>query len=241
MRKKNAPGLGLVLAAGVLCCTSASASAHSIKAPPAEAVQASFDIIETTIVTRGDTAVFTTRVRGEAGKDKPDATGKFEGSSVYAYVWPTSLDSGEIGFDQGQGIVALAVTFHPDFDDAANGGKNRHVWHPHWVVLAEDKACGGGLKVVDIPEGTNPKVPETWPGVPLLIDSPEYPTTFKSDTVDVEIPLALIGGISGASYDGVTAGLKVNGNLHAPLLCVSDVFKVASGNLSLPGKVVPGE
>jgi hypothetical protein len=156
-------------------------------------------------------------------------------------VWPTTLDSGEIGFEEKQGIVALAVTFHPDFDDAANGGKNRHVWHPHWVVLAEDKACGGGLKVIDIPEGKKPKVPKTWPGVPLLIDSPEYPTTFKGDVVDVEIPLSLINGIKGASFDGVTAGLKVNGNLHASLLCVSNVFKIASGNLSLPGKVDPAK
>ena len=229
------------LVAGTASLWLSTASAHSVKAEPNEAVNASFDIIETVIATKGDSAIFTTRVRGEAGKDKPDATGKFEGSSVYAYVWPTSLDSGAIGFDKGQGIVALAVTFHPDFDDAAKGGKNRHVWHPHWVVLAEDKACGGGLKVIDIPEGTKPKVPETWPGVPLLIDSPEYPTTFKGDTVDVEIPLLLIGGLAGASYDGVTAGLKVNGNLHAPLLCVDNVFKVASGNLSLPGKVMPAE
>jgi hypothetical protein len=77
--------------------------------------------------------------------------------------------------------------------------------------------------------------------VPLLIDSPEYPTNFKGDTVDVTIPLSLINGIKGASFDGVTAGLKVNGNLHAPLLCVSDVFKVASGDLSLPGKVHPAK
>lgn len=229
------------LIAGTASLWLTAASAHSIKAEPSDAVQASFDIIETTITAKGETAIFSTRVRGEAGKDKPDATGKFEGSSVYAYVWPTSLDSGAIGFDEKQGIVALAVTFHPDFDDAANGGKNRHIWHPHWVVLAQDKACGGGLKVIDIPEGAKPKVPATWPGVPLLIDSPEYPTEFKGDRVDVEIPLPLIGGIVGASYDGVTAGLKVNGNLHAPLLCVSNVFKVASGNLSLPGKVMPAE
>lgn len=225
------------IAAGTAALWLTAAAAHSIEAAPSEAVQAAFDIVETTIVTKGDTAVFTTRVRGEAGKDKPDATGKFEGSSVYAYVWPTSLNSGEIGFDKDQGIVALAVTFHPDFDDAAFGAKNRHIWHPHWVVLAKDEACGAGLKVIDIPEGTKPKVPETWPGVPLLIDSPDYPTSFKDETVDVEIPLSLIGGIKGASFDGVTAGLKVNGNLHAPLLCVSNVFKVASGNLSLPGKV----
>lgn len=229
------------LVAGVAALWLGDATAHSIEAAPSQAVQAAFDIIETTIVTKGDAAVFTTRVRGEAGKDKPDATGKFEGSDVYAYVWPTSLNSGEIGFEKDKGIVALAVTFHPDFDDAAFGGKNRHIWHPHWVVLAEDKACGAGLKVVDIPKGSKPKVPETWPGVPLLIDSPEYPTNFKGETVDVEIPLSLIGGIKGASFDGVTVGLKVNGNLHAPLLCVSNVFKVASGNLSLPGEVIAAD
>jgi hypothetical protein len=105
-------------------------------------------------------------------------------------------------------------------------------------VLNKDKACAGGLKVTDIPDGAKPKLPATWPGVPLLIDSPDYPTVLKGDRVDVAIPLSLIGGITGASYDGVTAGLKI---LHAPLLCVDNVFKVASGNLSLPGKVMPAK
>ncbi|MGB3834498.1 MAG: hypothetical protein WA975_21840 [Mesorhizobium sp.] len=223
----------------VLPATRGHAHDNAVKADPSEAVTASFDIIETSIVTEGDNAVFTTRVRGEAGIDKPDATGKFEGSSVYAYVWPTSLNSADIGFDADKGIVALAVTFHPDFDDAAYGGENRHVWHPHWVVLGEDAACPGGLKVHDIPDGTTPKVPPTWPNVPLLIDSPDYPTNFTGDTVEVSIPVALIGGIADASFDGVTAGLKVNANLHAPLLCVDNVFKVASGDLSLPGEVAP--
>jgi len=218
-----------------------SAQAHSIRTDPTEAVTASFDIIETRIVTRDDTAVFTTRVRGEAGMDKPDETGAFAGSNVFAYVWPTSLNSADIGFEPDQGLVALAVTFHPDFDDAAYGGKNRHIWHPHWVVLSPDEACGAGLKVNDIPAGTTPRVPPTWPEVPLLIDSPEYPTTFSGDVVEVAIPLSLIGGIAGAAFDGVTAGLKVNADLHAPLLCVDNVFDIASGDLGLPGRVVPAD
>jgi hypothetical protein len=227
--------------AGTLSLWLGSAVAHPVTAEPSKSVKASFDIIETQIVTKGDKAIFSTRVRGEAGTDKPAASGKFEGSGVYAYVWPTSLNSGDIGFDKDQGIVALAVTFHPDFDDAAYKGKNRDVWHPHWVVLNKDKACAGGLKVTDIPDGAKPKLPATWPGVPLLIDSPDYPTVLKGDRVDVAIPLSLPGGITGASYDGVTAELKINGNLHAPLLCVDNVFKVASGNLSLPGKVMPAK
>lgn len=233
----------LIAAAATLsfCLPFSLAQAQAIKPKPAEAVMAAFDIIETSIVTKADKAVFLTRVRGQAGSDKPAATGKFEGSDVYAYVWPTSLNSDAVGFEKDQGIVALAVTFHPDFDDAAYGGKNRHKWHPHWVVLNEDKACGAGLKVTDIPKDAKPKLPPTWPNVPLLIDSPDYPTVLQGDTVAVEIPLKLLGGIHGASYDGVTSGLKVNGNLHAPLLCVSNVFKIASGNLSLPGKVAPAK
>ena len=34
----------------------------------------------------------------------------------------------------------------------------------------------------------------------------------------------------------MTAGLRVDAGVHAPPLCVVDVFKIASGNLSLPGK-----
>jgi hypothetical protein len=120
-----------LLAAGTIPLWLGTAVAHPIKAEPSPAVRASFDIVETTIVTKGDTAVFTTRVRAEAGKDKPGATGAFRGSDVYAYVWPTSLNSGDVGFDRDRGIVALAVTFHPDFDDGAYGKKNRDVWHPH--------------------------------------------------------------------------------------------------------------
>ncbi|HRD77677.1 MAG TPA: hypothetical protein PK264_17365 [Hyphomicrobiaceae bacterium] len=138
--------------------------------------------------------------------------------------------------------MALAATFHPDFDDASKRAKsatNRDRWHAHWVILNEDIACPGGLKVKDIPAGTTPKLPPDWPGAPILIDSPEYKTELSGDIVEVHVPLAEIGALANASFDGVTAGLKVNANLHAPLLCVINVFKVASGNLSLPGRVAP--
>jgi hypothetical protein len=39
------------------------------------------------------------------------------------------------------------------------------------------------------------------------------------------------------SFDGVASGLRVNTEMKAPLLCVTDVFKIVSGDLSLPGKV----
>lgn len=239
MKTPTTRAFGLAIAA--FCLGGGAAPAHEIKSASDAKVNAAFDIVETRITTENGHAIFRTRVRGEAGAEKPKAAGKFAGAGVYAYVWPTSLNSADIGFEKDQGIVALAVTFHPDFDDAAKGAKNRDRWHPHWVVLGEDKACPGGLKVRDIPEGAKPKLPETWPGAPILIDSPEYKTALSGASVEVHVPLEKIGALASASFDGVTAGLRVNGNLHAPLLCVENVFKVASGNLSLPGKVVPGK
>ncbi|MEW5686931.1 MAG: hypothetical protein AB1942_18590 [Pseudomonadota bacterium] len=226
--------INLALAATILGAIAAPTSAQPISSPVDAAKPAPFDIVRTQVVSQGADVVFRVQVSGRAGELKPKAVGQFAGSAVYSYVWPTSLDSASVGFDGGQGILALAVTFHPDFDDAAYGGVNRHVWHPHWVVLVKDDACGkGALKVRDIPAGATPKVPPTWPKVPLLIDSPTYPMSIATDTVEVKVPAT----VEGVKFDGVTSALKVNANLHAPLLCISDVFDVASGDLSLPGRI----
>jgi hypothetical protein len=211
---------------------------NAIIAAPGGAPLASFDLLWTSVRRAGDTMVFTSTTSGRAGVDRPTATGQFAGSDVYAYVWPTSLDSSVVGFGAKQGILALAVTFHPDFDDGANGAKNRMTWHVHWVVLQPDDTCGkGSLKVKDIPDGTKPNLPATWPGVPLLISSPNYTPALQGTSVTVRVPLRDIGFSQSFRYDGVTAGLKVNADLHSPLLCIADVFKVVSGDLSLPGVV----
>ena len=55
--------------------------------------------------------------------------------------------------------------------------------------------------------------------------------------VEVRVPFDDIGVVNTASFDGVTAVLRVNASVHDPLLCVANVFKIASGNISLPGKV----
>ena len=92
------------------------------------------------------------------------------------------------------------------------------------------------MKVIDIPEGATPRLPATWPGLPLLIDSPGWQPIMDAQTVEVRVPFADIGALEAATFDGVTSGLRVNANVHAPLLCVTDVFDVASGDLSLPGR-----
>lgn len=80
-------------------------------------------------------------------------------------------------------------------------------------------------------------MPATWPGLPIYIDSPGYTPLFDGPEVIVNVPFTDASIITGASYDGITSALRVNANIHAPLLCVTDVFDVASGELSLPGKV----
>lgn len=221
----------------------------SIKAEADKAVQAPFDIVRTRITTEGNTAVFHMAVSGKAGASRPTPTGKVAGSSVFSYVWPTSLDSAIVGFESKAGILAFAVTSHPDFDDTplfdenGDGDPNNDgdVWHSHWVVLQPDEACGkDALKVVDIPEGTKPRLPKTWPGLPILIDSPGWQPLFKEESVKVRVPFDDIGAVEETTFDGVTAALRVNASVHNPFLCVVDVFKVASGDLSLPGKVEQG-
>lgn len=217
-----------------------------ITSEPGAGVLAPFDIVHTRITTEGNVAIFHMAVSGAAGESHPAPSGALAGSGVFAYVWPTSLDAGSVGFDPGAGILAMTATAHPDFDDTPlfdeNGdgdrGNDGDVWHSHWVVLGPDEACGpGALKVIDIPEGATPRLPPTWPGLPLLIDSPGWQPVLSTETVEIRVPFADIDPVEAMTFDGVTTGLRVNANVHAPLLCVADVFDVASGNLSLPGRV----
>ena len=217
-----------------------------IKPKADKAVLAPFDIVHAKITTEGNVAIFHMGVSGRAGVSKPTPSGKLAGSSVFSYVWPTSIDAYEVGFERNAGILALAVTSHPDFDDTplldengdANRGNDGGLWHMHWVVLGPDEACGkGGLKVKDIAQGAKPRLPKTWPGLPLLLDSPGWQPSISASKVEVRVPFDDITVVNAASFDGVTAGLRVNASAHAPLLCVANVFKIASGNLSLPGKV----
>ncbi len=241
------------LAAALACtglCHAAMAhdGAHTggIQSKPAAAAQAPYDIVHTRISTAGNVAVFHMQVSGKAGASKPTRTGKLASSSVFSYVWPTTMDPATVGFEAKSGILAFAVTSHPDFDDTPLFDENGDgrldndggVWHSHWVVLKPDDACGkGALKVVDIRAGAKPRLPRTWPGLPILIDSPGWSPTFKGGTLEVKVPFEDIGAVQAAGFDGVTAALRVNASVHNPLLCVVNVFKVASGDLSLPGKV----
>jgi hypothetical protein len=247
----------LTLAAGSLAWAAASrADADEITSArgdakttlPSRPSVAPFDLVRTSVRRAGTMLVFTEQVVGRAGATHPSANGRLAGSSVFSYVWPTSLDPSTVGFEARTGTLALAATVHPDFDDTPKYDENGDgdpandgdLWHAHWVVLTSDSACGAGaLKVRDIAPGTTPKLPATWPGLPLFIDSPGYEPQLSGNTIRVSVPLKELGFPTTFSFDGVTAALRVNASVHDPLLCVADVFDVASGTLSLPGRVTP--
>lgn len=218
----------------------------AIRSDADSSVTAAFDILAAHAHRDGNAITFHMTTGGTAGAERPTAQGGLAGAPVWSYVWPTSLDPATVGFEGKSGILALAATSHPDFDDTplydengdsdmANDGEE---WHSHWVVLAPNEACGpSALSVRDIGENETPILPATWPGLPLFIDSPGFEPVFDGPEIAVSVVFADPEAATGASFDGVTAALKVNANVHAPLLCVTDVFDVASGNLSLPGKI----
>jgi hypothetical protein len=232
-----------------LAVLAAPALAHgpgAVIAAPSPDVRAPFDILAAHVERDGRTLVFRMTAAGAAGSETPPPTGALGGAPVFAYVWPTSLDPATVGFEGGGGLLAFVATSHPDFDDTplfdedANGDPSDDGarWHSHWVVLAPTEACGAGaLAVRDIPEGATPAMPGTWPGLPLYLDSPGWTPLFAGPEVTARVPFDDPSVLDGMAFDGVTAALRVDANLHAPLLCVTDVFDVASGNLDLPGRV----
>ena len=246
----------IVLATAALAAGAPVAAAHEASAPGAAAhasgarsatapstIRPTLDITSASVTVTDATARFRITTKSRPGAVRPRRTGHLAGAGVQSYVWPTSLDPSVVGFPAASGILSLAVTSHPDFDDTPlfdeDGDGDRaddgREWHSHWVVLHPDASCGGGLKVVDIADGATPELPATWPGLPLLIDSPGWQPVFGARRVEVVVPFHDRAVLRSAHFDAVTAALQVNADLHAPLLCVTQAQDVLSGDLSLPG------
>ncbi len=120
----------------------------AVVSPAGSGTSAPFDILAAHVHRAGNTVTFHMTMAGPAGTEWPAATGAVGGAPVWSYVWPTSLDPSAVGFESGAGILAMAATSHPDFDDTplfdedadgdpANDGAS---WHSHWVVLAPSEA-----------------------------------------------------------------------------------------------------
>jgi hypothetical protein len=201
-----------------------------------------------------DLLVFEQQVTGTAGKTTPRAHGQLDGAPVLGYVFPTSLKSTDVGFSATEGIVALAVTSHPDFDDTplwdengdGNYGNDGVRWHTHWVVLTKDARVPGGLSVKEFKKADAVVLPPTNPGMDMFMDSPGYSVVTRGQALRVLVPAARVKDATEFSFDAVTCYMQVSAPKggHAagheksmPMLGVYEVFKVLSGKLSLPYKV----
>jgi hypothetical protein len=226
------------------------AATPSAGAPP-QPVAASSDLELTDASVRYlpdlDLLVFTVDVAGTAGATVPEPAGDLDGAPVLGYVVPTTLPPAAVGFAAEEGIVALAVTAHPDFDDTplwdetldgdyANDGG---LWHSHWVLVGSDERVPGGLAVLGVAEAeVAESLPPTAPGLPLYLDSPGFPVQLNEGTVQVVVPAPRVGGETAFGFDAATVYLQVNtSDEELPMLGVYDVYGVLSGDLSLPFEV----
>lgn len=191
--------------------------------------------------------IFSAWVEGQAGQSYPEAAGQLHGAPVLGYVFPTNLKSEDVGFSKEEGIVAMALTAHPDFDDTPLWDENMdrdysndgRVWHAHWVVLSSDERVPGGLSVRQFdPKNKEVVLPPTNPGMPMLMDSPGFQVVTKGKRISVVVPAYRMNQQINFNYDGVAAYMEVNTeDKNRPMLGVYSVYSVASGNLSLPYEV----
>ena len=100
-------------------------------------------------------------------------------------------------------------------------------------MLVEEEACEAGLKVRDVSPGVD-LLPATAPYLPIALDSPGMSPILDGRKARITVP---VGSTESTAFDAVTAELQVNVTGEAPLLCVTGVHDVASGDLSLPGRV----
>jgi hypothetical protein len=192
-------------------------------------------------------------VEGSAGKTVPTPAGKLDGAPVLGYVIPTTLKAEDIGFSKTEGIVALALTSHPDFDDTPlwdedldgnyTNASEGIVWHPHWVILTKDERVAGGLSVKEFEHGDKTvKLPSTAaPGMTMYMDSPGFQIVTQGNAIRVAVPTYRVNNNTTFTFDAVACYMKISapGGAHGedrkmPMLGVYEVYSILSKDLSLP-------
>lgn len=241
--KRSLHATALAFAAGLLFqgCLSAQPQIRPT------AATADLDIVDADVrlVRELGILVFEQEVSGQAGATRPTARGEMDGAPVLGYVFPTTLAPEDVGFEAGDGVVALAATSHPDFDDTPlwdedgdwDPSNDGIVFHTHWVVLVPDDRVEGGLTVKET-QSTAERLPPTNPGMPMYLDSPGFSVVLDGSHLRVVVPLDRVSGRSDFNFDAVSAYMEVNTSDDArPMLGVYHVYGVLSGDLSLPYSV----
>ncbi|HLR26712.1 MAG TPA: hypothetical protein VK112_12670 [Fodinibius sp.] len=192
-----------------------------------------------------DLLVFQLQVRGEAGGTIPQAHGELDGAPVLGYVFPTTLDPGDVWFTNADAnsIIALAVVSHPDFDDTPLWDENNDgdfdndgaVYHTHWVALAPDDRVEGGFSVEEIAEHEMSRcLPPTNPQMPMYMDSPGFSVVLQEDILRVLVPAQRVNYNTGFKFDALSGYMQVNQSIEdRPLLGVYEIYNILSGDLNM--------
>lgn len=227
---------------------SAAACELKLNSDPAYAQSPSLKIKSVSVEYRDeiDSMIFRMDLEGPAGKTVPKAAGQLDGAPVMAYVFQTSLKARDVNMGDVEGIVALAVTSHPDFDDTPlwdedGNGKfddDKVIYHTHWVLLVKDDRVAGGLAVKEFKKEDKAVVlPPSNCGMPMYLDSPGHGIALRGSTLRVVVPASYLRNQTSFKFDGVTCYMQVNTScMSRPMLGVYEVYSVASKNLSLPYK-----
>ncbi|MEL6989473.1 MAG: hypothetical protein AAGK97_16800 [Bacteroidota bacterium] len=191
-----------------------------------------------------DLVVFEQKLQDRVGGSMPSPKGELDGAPVLGYVFPTTLKPEDVGFNSTEGIVALAATSHPDFDDTPLWDENEDgvydndglVFHSHWVILDNDDRVAGGLAVKEFEASDSSVVmPPTHPDMQMYIDSPGYSVLIEQNSLKILVPGSRINHKTNFNFDAVTAYMEVNtSDNNRPMLGVYEVYSVSSGDLSLP-------
>lgn len=224
-----------------------AAYAEVAKAQPAGKIAKSADLeildAKVSYLPDLDLLVFEQRVAGKVGGTLPTARGGMNGAPVLGYVFPTTLSPTDAGFSATEGILALAVTSHPDFDDSPLWDENNDrkydndglVFHTHWVVLVKDERAPGGLAVQQFTaEDKAVVLPPTAVPMGLYMDSPGYSVVLREGTLKVLVPAQRLNHKKDFRFDAVAAYMEVSTAPENPMLAVYEVYSVLSKDLSLP-------
>lgn len=247
--KSLPPTRSLTLILGfVASVVSTTACELKLNSDPAYAKSPSLKIKSVSVEYRDeiDSMIFRMDLEGPGGKTVPKPAGQLDGAPVMAYVFPTSLKARDVNMGDVDGIVALAVTSHPDFDDTPlwdedGNGKfddDKVIYHTHWVLLVKDDRVAGGLAVKEFKKEDKAVVlPPSNCGMPMYLDSPGHAVAVRGSTLRVAVPAYYLRNQTSFNFDGVTCYMQVNTScMSRPMLGVYEVYSVASKNLSLPYK-----
>jgi hypothetical protein len=192
--------------------------------------------------------VLSIKVKGEAGGTTPDSLGRMDGAGILSYLFSTSLKAEDIGFSKTEGVVALAITSHPDlevsplWDENNNGVYNDdgRSWQAHWVILVKEARVGGGYAVKELnKEDQTIRLPKTAAlNLPVYMDSPGFQVVIKDHTIKVVVPAYRINNNVDFKFNAMTCYMTYNvTDPNLPLMGIRNVYYTASEKTALPYSV----